>query len=278
MASVCCKSRLFSTLKVESTNPVDVMLPADETNPEITGCVFIPDGQVILCDARNNRIKILDHFFTVQKSLHIGSRPWDVSVIDKCSVVVTLPDIQQMQYIQVTPKLEAGRVITFDKRCWGVDVVCQNIYITCHNGSSPGEVRILDIDGNVERSIGLCLHYKHKFGLPFYVTVNAESGKIYVSDRNRYTITCLMRDGSVVYKYCDADLRWPRGMCVDYEDNIIVCGGQSGNVQIITADGKNLSTLLSSRDGIPYPACVAYHDNSDTLIIGYDRLDVIKVK
>lgn len=273
------KRVLFSSMHVDVGGSVEVRSPGDANPPEITGCAFMQDGQVILCDSNNNRIKILKRTFTLRYSLCLGSRPWDVSAAGKDIFIVTLPDIQQLQFIEMAARIEANRSLKLDKSCWGVEVAGEKIYITCHDGgiNSIGEVRILGLDGTVERRIGLS---ERLFTYPFYIAVNAKSRKAYVSDRANSTLTCfkLLPRESVVYKYRDKDLDWLRGMCVDFEDNIIACGEQKCNIQVINANGEKYRTLMSSKDSKQYPYCVSYTHRTNTLIIGSDKLHVYNTK
>ena len=137
-----------------------------------------------------------------------------------------------------------------------------------YNGQGEGEVRILDMKGSLKRKIGVNPRGSFMFELPYYLTQSATTGKIYVSDADTDTVTCLMSDGSTVYQYKDKDLKWPYGVCVDDEENIIVCGRASNNVHIVTASGRKHGCLLTSEDGIKGPVSVAYRHNDDTLIIG----------
>ena len=43
--------------------------------------------------------------------------PWNVSVIDSSSVIVSLPTNEQLQVVQVFPHIQAGRIIQVGKKC-----------------------------------------------------------------------------------------------------------------------------------------------------------------
>ena len=213
---------------------------------------------------------MLDKSFTLQKSLDLLSRPWDISVVDDTTAIITLPNNKQLQYIEVAPRLKPGRSLLLDKKCWGVQVVGSNIYVTCHKGGlgGDGEVRILDKNGNLRKRLGVKQDETFMFTAPLYPTVTARSDKIYVFDWDQRTVTCLNSDGTVIYQYKDPELSQPRGVCVDDEDNIIVCGWNSHNVHVVTAAGKKHSVILTSKDDIMYPNSVAFRQTDNTMIIG----------
>ena len=131
-----------------------------------------------------------------------------------------------------------------------------------------GEVRVLDLNGNLIRRTGLNQDGSCMFVYPYYIIVSPSSKNIYVSDIMHSTITCLKSDGRVVYQYTDQDLKRPKGICVDAYDNILVCGEDSHNVQIVTAIGRKHSTVFTAKNRLWKPNSTAYRQKDDTLIVG----------
>ena len=198
-----------------------------------------------------------------------------MSVLDPTSVIATLPFNKQLQVVQVYPQLKPGRVIKLDKTCWGVAVGKGELYVTCFNsyGEGEGEIRVLDLDGKVKRRLGVNQDGSFMFEWPWYITVNSSGEKIFVSDYYTHTVTCMSVDGRVIYTYKDDSMRTPRGLLCDSENNILVCGGGSHNVQVLTADGKRHCTLLTESDGLKNPKSIAYRDSGNTLLVGCDDND-----
>ena len=237
----------------------------DKTAPRISGCTFMPSGHAVLCDANNGVVKLLDKNLVLCEHLNLFSTPWDVSVVDDNNAIITLPNTGQLQYIQVFPQLKTGRTIQLDKPCYGITVFGDEIYTTQYV-SGRGEVHVLDLTGNRKRK----LQTNVKFYCPEYITVSRSGKKIFVSDgyADTATVTCMTTDGNLVYQYKDKELRHPRGMYIDAEDNILGCSLASNTVQVITANGKKYGTLLSSSDGIDSPYSIAYRETDDTLLVG----------
>ena len=267
------QSRLFPQINVQTSFEVDIKLSEDSSKPWISGCEFLQDGGIILCDRSNDKIKLLDNSFTLKDNLNLQDKPWDVSAIsvNSSSCIITLPDVKQLQYIEMIPRLKTGRVMQLDMKCWGIQVVGEEIYITVHKNISAktGEVRVLDLDGNLLRRTGLNQDGSCMFILPYYLRVSPSSKNIYVSDLSTPSkITCLKSDCSVVYQYSDQDLKSSKGIYVDAEDNILVCGEGWRNVQIITTSGRKHSTVLTAKDRLKGPYSIAYREKDDTLIVG----------
>ena len=97
-------------MKVQSSSQPNVQLD-DDSSPWITGCCFIPSGDLVLCDYSNSKLKLLDQQFNEKDSLSLNANPWSLSVTDNSNVIVTLPNTKQLQYVQLVPHMKAGRVI-----------------------------------------------------------------------------------------------------------------------------------------------------------------------
>ena len=263
------KDTLFTEMTVASMREVNIKMSGERGVPCISGCTFMPNGDVVLCDFTNSNIKLLSNFFNTKDSLQLDYQPYDVSPVSSSSVVITLPKKNQLQFIQVMPSLKKlDRSINIGSRCWGVQVVADIIYVTCHNRPGEGEVLVLDMNGTVTHRLGQPDKKPPMFSIPHYITVCPSTRKIFITDWDTDTVSCLMSDGTVVYQYKDAELRDPHGVCVDGGGNVIVCGRRSHNVQVIRADGTKYCTLLTSQDGVSHPCSVAYRQSDNTLILG----------
>ena len=257
-------------MKVQSSSQANVRQDDDDKEKKtfITGCSFLPSGDLVLCDRANSKLKLLDRTFKVKDSLSLNDKPRSLSVIDNSNVIVTLPDTKQLQYVQLVPHMKAGRVIKLDKKCWDVAVADNEIYVSCHNYPGEGEVRVLDLCGNLKRKLGVNKDGSYQFQGPTYLTVSTTGKKIFVSDWEKAIISCMTPDGNIICQYKDGDLICPRALFVDAGDNIFVCDGGSHNVQVITADGRKYGTLISAYDGIRLPNSVAFRESDNTLVVG----------
>ena len=260
-------TRMLIDRKIKSRSEVNVRTHEDKEDHCITGCTVMPNGHVVLCDRYNNQIKLLDDSWTITGRLTLQP-PWDISVIDSSNVIVSLPDKKQLQHVQVFPRMEAGRIIQLNKKCLGVAVSGEQMYVSCHNNPGDGEVRVLDLQGNIKRRLGINQDGSYLFTSPCYITVSDSGEKIFVSDFGTHTITCLTPSGTVIYTYKDDELKRPYGLICDSGDNVLVCGWYSHNVHTISPDGNKYRTLLTSQDGLSYPCSITYKESENTLIVG----------
>ena len=274
------KDTLFTEMTVASMSEVNIKMSGEREIPWISGCTFMPNGDVVLCDWNNSNIKLLSDTFTIKDRLQLYSEPWDVSPVSSSSAVITLPDKNQLQFIQVMPSLKKlDRSINVGSRCFGVQVVEDLIYVTCHISPEEGEVIVLDMNGTITHRLGHPDKKPSMFSSPYYITVCPSTRKIFITDGDTATVSCLLSDVTVVYQYKDAELSRSRGVVVDGGGNVIVCGDDSHNVQVIKADGTKCCTLLTSQDRVSDPFSVAYRQSDNTIIVGcYDNNNILVYK
>ena len=258
----------YSTIK--KIKEIDIKVSGDKKNCSITGCCFMSRDALIACDWNNHKIKLLDRSLSVVDSIDLTGRPWDVAAVDNNSVIVTMPDEKQLQFIQVLPSRKRGRTIDVDEKCWGVAVAADKIFISCYRyNDKVGDIRVYVLEGrDLGKRLGINPDGSNMFRCPQYVAVSRSGDKIFVSDWDTNTVSCLTSGDNLVYQYRDKELEWPYGLLVDDNDNVIVCGWDSNTVQVITSAGEKHKTLLSKKDGIYRPRCVGFRPSDGTLVVG----------
>ena len=256
----------FLKMAVQSSREVQIKLPDDDEIPWITGCTFMPDGQLVLCDRYNDKIKLLSSTLDVTGNLGLDSGPWDISALDSNTAVATLPDRKQLQFIQMIPSLKAGKTIQLNRKCYGIDVVRDYIYVVCHGNA---EIRVFDKTGTFTRKVPDVKNTLSSLKRSYYLTVNKTNSNIYLSDCATSVVTCISVDGSLVFKYQQANLQTPRTVLVDEDGNSLVCGQESCNMHIATSTGQQHS-LLHTVQGRNKNKCygIAYRPADRTFVIG----------
>ena len=263
--------------KILSKKQVKSQLPDDRCKPWGMSTVVMPDGEIVLCDRDNRKLKLLDSSDEYKSSLILEDSPWDISVVNITTVIVTLPHSEQLKYVEVIPRLTSGRVLQpeLDTECWGVHVIRDKIFTTCRNFSREWDVRMLDLDGNFLKQLGINQDGSFMFTTPLFISVSPSEEKVFISDSDKHTVTCMTLNNHVIYQYTDNEMKVPTNIVCDGADKILVCGRDSENVQVITEEGKKHCNLLSSRDGLKWPNSISYREIDDTLIVGCDYSDYV---
>ena len=257
-------------MMVKSTKEVNIELPDDSYAPDITGCTFLSNGNILLCDNWNKKMKLLDSDMTVKKSLKLSDRPWNVAAVSENEAIITFYDLKNkdLQYIGTHPDLKQGNKITLPDTCYGLQVVNNEIYTCCHKDSGHDEIWRLDRTGNIISKIVLT---QIRSGMSLYLglCLTDSNPRVYLTDWNNNRVTCFqLDDGKMVYQYEDKELVTPEGIYVDSVGNSLVCGTGSHNVVVITADGRKHGELLTNKDIHVFPKCVDYRPGDNALIVG----------
>ena len=265
---VILKPLKLKSAKVKSTKEVNIKLPNDDECPWIMGCTFLSNGQILLCDFSNKKMKLLDSEMSVKNSLKLLDSPWNVAAVGENDAIITFgsENINDLRYIHTHPELKLGEKITLPGKCRGLQVVNDEIYTTWHEDSGYDEIWRLDRAGNIMSKIILT---QSSSGRSFYLglCLAGSSPRVYLTDWNNDRVTCSQLDGKMLYQYEDKELRGPNGIYVDSAGNSLLCGLYSCNVVVITADGRKHGELLTSKD-VSYPRCIDYRQEDNTLIVG----------
>ena len=231
----------------------------DKHQPTISGCCFIPGGDIVVSEYWGRKVKLFDSSFKLKGVLeYLPGEPSDVAALDKVTAVVIV--WKQLQFIDILPSLKMGRSIFVDKYCNGIDIAADQIFVCCYTlGKDDGEIRIYDSEGNLKKT------FSYLFKRPKYVSVNRSDRKIFVLDDG--TIKCLTDDGKIHFQ--SKELRFaPEGIFADDNGDVLVCKNLDNTIVVITDRCRASRPLLSSRDSINKPQCIAYRPEDGTLVVG----------
>ena len=263
-------------MKVKSAKEVNIKLSDDGSTPHISDCTFLSNGRILLFDHNNDNVKLLDNDISVKQSLELPTGPFNVAAVGENEVIVRFGITNNLQYIYSHPDLKLGKRITLPNECRGLRVVNDNIYTVFHKTSGHDEIWRLDRAGNIMSKVVLTQSssdWSDYLGLCL-----AESNpRVYLSDYRTSRVTCFQLDGKMVYQYKNSDLKRPNGIYVDGLGNSLVCGSDSHNVVVITADGRKHGELLTSKD-IKNPRCIDYRPQDNMLIVGCENAKLFVYK
>ena len=259
---------VVADMAIKSVEKVGVKFPADQYNPYISGSLFIPNGELILCDNSNNSVKVLDTNLKQKEEIKLSWRPWGVCLMESDEIVISLPDAQSLLFMKVVPKLQTGSSIALNQSCRGLVVKDGMIYVSFDNG----EIRVLDRTGQQQRNVYSGYHFQY----PRYISMMT-TGILYVSEWNGENIR-ILKDGKEISNCSNAGNSSSRGVYIDGAENILVCRYSSNNLHIINANGQASKVLLSRTDGLCKPCTVSVRPNDNTLIVGGETQNLIVCK
>ena len=252
-------------MKIKSTTETNIILSDDDIDPTICGCTFMSNGRILLCDYANKNVKLLDIDMSVMGSLKLSKHPYSVTAVGENEAIITFGGKNNnLQYIYTDPELKLGITVALPDKCYGLRVVNNLIYTVCHKDSGHDEIWRLDRTGNIVSKIVLT---QSSCGRSDFLglCLAGSNPRVYLTDWNNDNVTCLQLNDKMVYQ--DKTLKRPNGIYVDSAGNSLVCGTNSNNVVVFTADGRKQGELLTSND-IKCPRCIDYRGEDNTLIVG----------
>lgn len=238
----------------------------------ITGCEFLPNGKLLVCDNSNKKVKLFDKKFKCVSAQSLQSLPWDVTVLDDAQAVLTIPDKKELQFFEVHHKISLKHSLTLQQNCWGVSHNNGLLFVTCWSRDKT-EVVVMDIHGTLKHIITLVQ------GLPFHTPwfIAGFEDTMFVSDWGTYIVQNVTSSGVPLSKYRSSSLVGPLGLTRDPDGNIYVCGRDSNNIHQISKDGTDSRIFLTERDGISQPLNVCHRKKDDRLIVTSWMSDKVSV-
>ncbi|XP_033745684.1 uncharacterized protein LOC117331196 [Pecten maximus] len=223
--------------------------------PWLNGGIFIDSDKLLITDRNNNRLLMFDDTYSYLREYKLSDRPTDIArghTADEIFVVVGENQIQRCtlhnNQLSVTNKISTARGTL------GITLLGDSILV----GTSES-VKILSPDGKVTKSI-------KKKGYNTYLAVSTTKSMLHHRDGN--DVVCRgLYNGEVVYRYSDLGLKGPRGIGLDQDSNVYVCGHHSGNVYIISPDRSRGKVLLPKLSDITHPWCIVVHPTKQEFLV-----------
>lgn len=238
---------------------------SDTFHPWFTSGIFLPNGNLILTDFKNKKIKCFNNQDTLVSELSLEFQPWGVALFEPNVLIITMPDRPELRFISLKNGSEmelCENTIETIAGCHNIQVAEEKITIACST-----EVRILSKEGVLERVIDIKdrgTRYAHR----------ASNGT--VSFTNKVSLVST-KDNTEIMQYSDKDLRSPRGFAEDKEGNFYICGMDSNNVHQVRPSGSLVKLLLHSKSGIRNPYAVGIEDSTNRFFVTQMDCEVVKM-
>ena len=242
----------------------DIPLKKDGKKPYISGCCFVADSHVILCDSANRRVLILDQALGYKCELSCRMAPFDITHVDGKSAVVTIPEAKNIQYMSVYPVVRFGRKFQLNFKCYGIAFHknLDEIYV-----SASDSVKILTLSGKEIRTVS----HPDIYGIR-YIALNKDATRMYFTIYNSPAIGC-MSDlakprSKLMFQYSEFH-KSPQSLAVDAEGNVLACDYGLGCLRVIKAQGTNGTSILT--DKMLKPSSLSYDSRSKSLFVTVDK-------
>lgn len=273
-----CISFPWESVRVRKIYDCDVSLPSDKETCDITGVCLIDNGDIIITDFSNNRLKKLSNTFAVTAQIVMPDKPYGVCKVDQEQLVVTLINDKRVQFVYQT-MLKLGNSFGVGDRCRGIACHDGCLYVCCGGKQTkdegPGRIEVYSLNGEVKRIFyeGLTLPISIRLNNINLMTelivsnCRSETRKIVIIDLPENTISKIKTN----------ELVSPTGVCAIGCDRFCVLDREMHNVVIVSKNGQTQEILLTAEDGIIRPEDVLFDNTRSILVVTMYKTNTIKV-
>ncbi|XP_052259887.1 uncharacterized protein LOC127864235 [Dreissena polymorpha] len=284
IASIKCKHIIQQALtllgksgkafNVQSNAKHNVRIPSDSYECIIAGICVLTDGQVLVADSTNKRIKLLNQQYQVVSHCDVTGYVWDICQITPSEVAVAVDDdsnTHNVQFITVTQsQLTLGRKLELQHTCIGIDhhegelFICSGTALFKYTLSGKQVCRLYE-DESAYYTVDKC-------------AVSPTGDRLYIISHWQNKFLTLARDGTRLATYTFPALEHPSGLHVTPAGQVLVCGYYPGTVLQVGWEGQSkLATLATREDGVRRPRSVCYSSTTSSIIVGQKWDDTILV-
>ncbi|KAK3086380.1 hypothetical protein FSP39_017633 [Pinctada imbricata] len=217
--------------------------------PWITGALYLEDGRILIADYNNARMFVHDEDGVLLKEILLSGNPRDLTRFRQDLVVLTLPNEIMLQTLDIdTLKLKDGIHVGYE--CYGITTYDERLVMACGK-----HLTIMNASWEITET------KKIKYGDAVYISSD-EMGKLYYTGYKTDALYCVNMDGVLIFAFTSLDLKFCRGISIDYEGNVLVIGRWSHNILVISPEGILKEELMNLSDGLDYPLNVTYRKDS----------------
>ncbi|KAL3888190.1 hypothetical protein ACJMK2_000569 [Sinanodonta woodiana] len=227
--------------------------------PGYTGITILPRDRVMLVDSDNSQCILLNSSHQVVTTYKLTGNAWGICVVGDEEVAVSVFQ-NEIQILSVRDDvISPVRTITTKYKCYGITT------------AGKGEILVVGDCGDDKYCWSLIREereviYSDQYdSLSYYIAVNNSKTRVFVTVPDTNSLLCFNMEGKKQYTFSPDNLKWPRGVAVDRDDNIYVVGSSSHNIHHLSPEGCIIQVITT---GVPQkPLAISFDNSTDTFII-----------
>lgn len=225
-----------------------VPLSRDEHIHNITDTVELSNGNIVLCDQKNEKLILLNSSLEVTHEIELRGHPHNIANVPgtKSRIAVTIPDENVIKVVEVVDNAfeEVIEVITLHSKpkCLGVEYVDGNLIYTTRN-----DVAVL------RKQDKRTWKFNYAFRKPVSLRADRKSGVIYVSClglKSAGEVVKMQYEGQKIeFVTSCKEIQQPVCSTVDEEGYMYICDIDPPAIHQLFPDGTYCRRLLSASQG-----------------------------
>ncbi|XP_060569018.1 uncharacterized protein LOC132727503 [Ruditapes philippinarum] len=252
------KDKAALRMKMSTPRYMNVETFSDKYDCWINGITVSPQNQLFIADYNNFSIKMIDIKPGAIKQLQLESNPWNITIVTKDTLAVTLPNIYTIQFISFSSNsFSLKNKLKVDGECLGISHHQGKLAVTF---SIYAKLQIMDLKGNIKITVTKDSNGDNIFSEPWCVTTNSHS--LYVSDAGKKEVTWFNWQGEMIGR--NVDITSPRGISLLDDGSFFVSDEMTKCIYRVSADCKDRTTIL---ENIEDPKAVCWCAETRTLYL-----------
>jgi len=250
---------------------------ADNKNPcYITGICRLANGEFLLSDNRNSKLKLLNSSYQVMSTSDVPDWPQNVSITGQREAAVTVDNLKDRHEILLVRvkagKIEQMRTIKCQHPCGGLAHHGGHLYITAKTA-----LHVYDMAGDHGRQL-----YSDETG-KYTVNrcaVSSDGSQIYITNSTHHQLITLKKDGTTLSTLTHPDLHTPVTPHVTPQGHVFVTCWNTV-VQVTEKNNQQtVTTLAGENNGLTVPVSLCFNSNNSLLVgqINDDNIVELKLK
>ena len=251
--------------EVETQVQHNVKVADDGETCYIAGICRLANGEFLLSDTTNSKLKLVSSSFKVISTLDVPDFPRELSSTGQLEAAVAVDNLKDRHEILLVRvkagKIEHTRTIKLQHRCLGLAHCGGHLYISDWTAlhvydMASGQSRQLYIDWTGEYPVHRC-------------AVSPDGSQIYITNRNKHQLIILNKDGTKLSTLTHPELQCPYYVHVTPQGHLFVsCVDLGTVVQVVTRDGKKtVKTLAGTRNYLTKPVSLYFISSNSTLVV-----------
>lgn len=267
----------LTRLKVVRREKLNVSIEEDKLACHITGIAVKSNGDVLVIDWSNDRVKLFSLngkllSFLDLASLKLAYWPSGLCFIDDETAVVCLTGTSRLHILKLSNKdeLKLKGNINLGDKIWSVAPDDGGLVVAC--GPSHSIIKGVKLNGEVNWTIETDKHGQKLFvGINYVCTFGRYSRKVIVAENK--VLSLLNADTEEILENCEVKEKYLKQIVADNMDYIYV-SYSTGDIDVWSENLSQSTCLLN--DCKREPTALAYNSHEHGLCVSYQNCDTVE--